>query len=374
MDPRKKILIFYASAGHGHEKAARAVLEAVLAAHPDADAKLVDTVSLMAPFVGNGYRQTYLLQIKYAPWLWGVCYYLLDVPLIYFFARFVRRAFNALTSKGLVEMILREKPDVVLTAHFYAAEVVSRLKAKKKTEAKLVTVVTDYFAHYIWTAPCTDSYAVGLEETREGLVRRGVDAERIQVTGIPVEKKFFRPVDRAAVFSRLGLDAGLFTVLITSGGVGIGAMEPLLKKILTLEKPVQVVLVCGTNKVLYGKVTSQAFAHKRLKALGFVDYMNELMECADVVVGKAGGLTITESFLKNKPVIMTGSIPGQEARNVVCVKAHHAGIEASGASEVAEAVSLLAGSEIEMKRLKSGAAEIARPGAAQAIAALAGTP
>ncbi len=345
-------------------------MEAVQECCPDTDSRMIDTVSLMPSFAGSGYRQTYLLQIKHVPWLWGVCYYALDIPIIYFFARFVRRIFNWITSKKLVELILREKPDVVFTTHFYASEVVSSLKSSKKTDVRLVTVVTDYCAHRIWTAPQTDCYAVGLEETRAGLVRRGAHAEKVHVTGIPVEKKFFRPVDRTAVFARLGLDHGVFTVLLTSGGVGVGSMEPLLKKILTLQKPVQAILVCGSNKALYEKMSSPQNAHPRLKTLGFVDYMNELMDCADLVVGKAGGLTITESFLKHKPVVMTGSIPGQEARNVSCVVAHHAGVEAANAVEVAAEVSMLLGNDHEMNRLKQGAAAIARPGAARAIAAL----
>ena len=82
MDPSKKILILYASAGHGHEKAAKAILEACRELH-GMNAQIVDTISLANPFLGNLYRQSYLLQIRYMPWLWGIFYYACDVSWVY---------------------------------------------------------------------------------------------------------------------------------------------------------------------------------------------------------------------------------------------------------------------------------------------------
>ncbi len=369
--PVKKILIFYASAGHGHEKAARAVLEAVQELYPGVDARAVDAIALMPPFFGNGYRQTYLLQIKYAPWLWGMFYYSFDWPWFYAILKWVRRAMNAPNAGRLKKMVRSEKPSVIFSTHFFATEVVSRMKEKGQTDAKLVTVVTDYLPHYVWTARCVDRYAVGLPETKEGLVRRGVSPDKIEITGIPVEKKFFAPASRTEVLKSLELDPRTFTVLLTSGGVGVGATLPFIQKLSMSPAPVQIILVCGSNKALYEKMNSLRSVYIHLRVLAFVNNMNELMEASDVVVGKAGGLTITESFLKNKPVILLGAIPGQEARNVTCVKAHGAGLEAADSAEAAEIVLRLKGSPVEMENLKKGIATIAKPDAAQKIAALA---
>ena len=371
MDTPRKILIFYASAGHGHEKAAKAVLEAVQEKYPDSQSKAVDVISLMPPFFGEVYRQTYLLQIKYAPWLWGVFYYSFDVPWIYFFMRGIRRVMNSANSRNLERLVANENPDTIFTTHFLAAEVISHLKEKRITKAKLITIVTDYLPHYVWTAKNVDRYAVGLPETVEGLVHRGVAREKIEITGIPVEKKFFKPVSRTEILKNLQFKENIFTALLTSGGIGMGAVEPLLEKLLVSERPVQLILVCGSNQALFKRMKTSRWANPRLCVLGFVSNMNELMEVSDVVIGKAGGLTITESFLKGRPVILMGSIPGQETRNVICVKAHGAGIEAQNTEEVAQIVLRLGGSPNEMEQLKKGVASIARPDAAEKIALLA---
>lgn len=372
MDTPKKVLIFYASAGHGHENAARAVMDAVRERHPDWTVKTVDVVKLMNPFAGEVYRQTYLIQIKHLPAAWGMFYYSFDVPWFYrLVMRHIRRAYNELHSGGLKKLLAEEKPDVIFTTHFFTTETVGLMRKKGKIGAKLVTVVTDYYPHYVWVADGVDRYAVALPLTAEGLVERGADKDAIRVTGIPVEKKFFKPVSRSEVLASLKLKDGPFTALVTSGGVGLGDAGSLVKKILKDAPAVQVILVCGSNKALYETMSRPEHADPRLAVLGFVKNMNELMEVSDLVVGKAGGLTVTESFLKGKPVVLIGSIPGQEARNVICVKKIGAGVEAKSADEAAAAVARLSGSPEEMARLKKGVAEIARPRAAQDIAELA---
>src|SRR3990167_5276391 len=107
MDYPKKILILYASAGHGHEKAAKAILEACRESGAT-NVRAVDTLSLASRFFGSLYRQTYLLQIKYAPWLWGAFYYTVDVGWVYAVMRRMRRLMNGLTAKRLEQLIVEE--------------------------------------------------------------------------------------------------------------------------------------------------------------------------------------------------------------------------------------------------------------------------
>ena len=71
MDHQKKVLILYASAGHGHEKAARAILEATQESSPGQVIGVFDTLEIIPPFWGHLYRKIYYNQIKYTPWLWG---------------------------------------------------------------------------------------------------------------------------------------------------------------------------------------------------------------------------------------------------------------------------------------------------------------
>lgn len=53
----------------------------------------------------------------------------------------------------------------------------------------------------------------------------------------------------------------------------------------------------------------------KLKVLGFVDNIDELMENSKLIVTKPGGLTSTEAISKNLPMIIPFCIPGQEQEN-----------------------------------------------------------
>jgi processive 1,2-diacylglycerol beta-glucosyltransferase len=54
---------------------------------------------------------------------------------------------------------------------------------------------------------------------------------------------------------------------------------------------------------------------QRVKVFGFVDQVRAMMAAADILVTKAGGLTLAEALAAELPVICFGSLPGQEARN-----------------------------------------------------------
>lgn len=370
MDHSKKILILYASAGHGHEKAAKAILEACRELRFE-NAQAVDTISLVPPFFGNLYRQTYLFMIQYVPWLWGIFYYLLDVNWVYAVMRWVRRLLNASTAGRLEQFILKEKPDTIIATHFLSVEVASHLKEKNKINSKIISVVTDYLPHHVWMAKCVDLYAVALPETKKALMRWNVPASKIEVTGIPVEKKFLESLSISDARTKLALDPNTFTVLITSGGAGIGSMKNIAEDLLALKKPIQMLAVCGTNQNLFKVLNLKASENSSLKVFGFVSNMQELMAASDMVIGKGGGLTLTESFSKGKPMILFQSIPGQEARNVFCVRKYGAGLAASSLGEVIRAVSDISASPEKLDAMKKGVNAMYKGNASKRIAELA---
>ncbi len=371
MDRQPKLLILYASAGHGHEKAARAAAEACRELMPEADVELADTIKLSPGPCGNLYKEFYLFQIRRAPWLWGFFYFSLDLSAVYALARPFRRLLNGLTCGKLEHLLIAENPDVILTTHFQSSEVASHLKGRGKITSKIFTIVTDYLPHHIWTAEHTDRYLVAIPETGEALVRRGVSPDKISVTGIPIEKKFTTIWDREELYSKYGVEKGIFTVLLTSGGAGIGSVARIAEGLTAPGRKIQVLIVCGTNKVLEAELRKRAEKNPLLKVYGFVDYMDRLMELSDVIVGKAGGLTVTESLAKGKPIILFESIPGQETRNVECVEKYGAGRAAASPEEAVKLIAAFLEDPHRLDKMKEGVARMVRKESAPQIAALA---
>ncbi len=370
MDRPKKVILLYASAGHGHEKAAQAVLEAAQELAPGQAAGSFDTLEIIPPFWGSLYRASYYFMIRRAPWLWGFFYHLTDLGLVHHVTRRLRRFVNSTAGKPLERFIHKENPSVIISTHFLSTEVASYLKRKGRIDSKLITVVTDYLPHYFWVEKGVDLYVVGIAETKEGLIKRGVPEAKIRVLGIPVEKKFLATLSRQTVCQKLRLLSDVFTVLVTSGGAGIGAIQKIALGIIALKKSIQVIVVCGTNQWLYDRLKHDSIDNPLLQVFRFVTNMEELMEASDLVVGKAGGLTITESFVKDKPVILFRSVPGQETRNAACVAGHGAGFVTHSIREVVEKVSEFYQSPEKLKSMKENVRQFARPNAAADIVRL----
>jgi processive 1,2-diacylglycerol beta-glucosyltransferase len=90
---------------------------------------------------------------------------------------------------------------------------------------------------------------------------------------------------------------------------------PALEGLLAMDEPVNVIMVCGGNNELYKKIKQNLPSRQNFKLLNWTNRLDEYMKIADVVVGKPGGLMISECLALGKQIIMTDPIPGQEERN-----------------------------------------------------------
>ncbi|MBI2095710.1 MAG: hypothetical protein HYT89_06040 [Candidatus Omnitrophica bacterium] len=371
MDTPRKILILHASAGHGHEKAARAVEEACHALFPDVEVAVADTLSLMPRFIGAGYKKSYLFLIQKLPWLWGFFYYFFDNAVVYALAKPCRRFFNGFFCRGIETLAVSLGPDVVICTHFMSTEVINALKKTGKIRAFLITAITDFRAHRFWLGEAVDRYAVADPSTRESMICRGVSPDRIVVTGIPVDKKFSLREGREKLRKEFGLESNKFTVLVTSGGGGVGSMDRILKGLSRIRPEIQILVVCGQNKLLFDRLRTELIGSSAVRLFGFVDFMDRLMETADILVGKSGGLTVSESLCKGAPLVVFEPVPGQETANALYVQAHGAGLIARSSEEVVRRVGELSSDAAFLGRLKAAAVNLAKPDAARKVAEMA---
>jgi processive 1,2-diacylglycerol beta-glucosyltransferase len=159
------------------------------------------------------------------------------------------------------------------------------------------------------------SHCVATEETKARLVARGVPAERVAVTGIPVGAAFSAAApDKAAIRRRFGLRDDLPTILILSGGFGMGPVGEILASLDKTDREFQTVVVVGRNLHLRRELGCQDRRHPT-HVLGFVTNMHKWMSVADLIVTKPGGLTSSEALALGKPLFILNPMPGQEMAN-----------------------------------------------------------
>jgi processive 1,2-diacylglycerol beta-glucosyltransferase len=316
MHPR--VLVLSASVGAGHLRAAEAVELALRQVAPDAEVRNLDVLEFTNAVFRRVYGQFYIDLVTHAPHVLGYFYDLLDRPSRSGRNRSdrIRFAIERLNLTKFQKLLTSEHWDLVINTHFLPAELIARLRSAGELHLPQATVCTDFDTHRLWVNQPCDRYFCATEEGSCYLQHWGVPAGDIEVTGIPIHPVFSQPADRATCAERHGLAAEATTILQLCGGFGVGPVESILRGLLELKQPLQIVVVCGRNEELresLGKVTPPE--RHRLHLVGFTRQIDELMACADLVVSKPGGLTTSETLARGVPMAIVNPIPGQESRN-----------------------------------------------------------
>jgi processive 1,2-diacylglycerol beta-glucosyltransferase len=368
-----RILVLSASVGAGHLRAAQAVELALRELAPDAEVKNVDVLTLTNAAFRKVYGQAYLDLVNKAPHVLGYFYDLLDKPRRPKSTRDrLRLAAEKLNLRKFCELIECEAWDVVVNTHFLPAEIIASLRRGRKLSLPQVTATTDFETHRLWVNTPTDHYTTATEEGAAYLAHWGVPADDVSVTGIPIHPLFSRPKDRGECLRKHGLKGDRPVVLQLAGGFGVGPIEQLYRSVLSVQTPVEVVVVAGRNEHARRQVESiEVPARHRAKVLGFTDQMDELMAAADVVVSKPGGLTTSEVLARGAAMVIVNPIPGQESRNSDYLLENGAAIKVNNAATLPMKLERLLSDPKRLETIKSNARRIAKPQAAFDVAKIA---
>lgn len=270
------------------------------------------------------------------------------------------------TASHLRDIIADYRPDFVLCTQVNAAQAVSILKKKGVLTCPCVGVVTDYNVQSYWRDTAhLDFITIPDENLCSELTRLGIDRDRILPIGIPVHQKFLNTMDRRAALDLLGLDPDLPTFLVMGGSMGFG-IKAHIKSLLDLPFKFQTIIVCGRNERLYEQLYSMNLG-LRFKLFGFSDNVNLLMDAADYVITKPGGLSISETLCKKKPILFVNPIPGMEEHNAAFITGEGAGLFVTKAFTLTDAVTDLLEHEGLRKSLQENAARLSKPNAAEEL-------
>lgn len=75
-------------------------------------------------------------------------------------------------------------------------------------------------------------------------------------------------------------------------------------------------IICGNNAKIERILRKEFHFNKRVHIIGYTNHVSLFMDACDVIYTKPGGLTSTESLVKNIPIVHTAPIPGCETANL----------------------------------------------------------
>ncbi len=259
------------------------------------------------------------------------------------------------------EQIEKDNFDFVVSVHPYCAMLCDKWKRQGRlTGKKSFAILTDMLPHPLWeSAVQCDFVLTPSEHSFEQLQNKGFKKNQLVACGFPVSNKFSEKKDQTQTRLALGLD-DCFTVLVCGGGFGIADNCKIVEQLKNAD--VQILCVNGHNKKTYRKIQRKTKNNPRIHNYGFVNNMNELMSCADIIVTRAGAGTLFEAMSRHLPMIVREKPIINERENAEILSDAGAAVILKNAKNVFAVVNELQNNPEKRKAMSEACATFAQGG------------
>jgi len=355
----------YISENSGHHHASLAIESAFHKTCDNLEILNVNSFNYTNPILEKIINKAYMSIIRRTPEIWG---YLYDNPKVIKKTQILREAIHKYNSQKMENLLDGFRPHAVICTQAFPCGIIADCKKRGPHNLLLAGALTDYAPHYYWMYDNVDLYFVPSRETGDKLISNGISADKVRVTGIPIDPKFNNPIDGARVRDSLGLSQAAPVILIMGGSQGIGPVMEIVKILSGLKTELQIVAVAGGNKKLYRMLKKrQKRLAKKMIIFPYTENIEELMEISSLIITKPGGITISESLAKGLPVLIVKPIPGQEQMNTDHLLKHKVAIKIDNLSDVGVFVTELFSHPESLKNMRSRARALSRPKSAPDI-------
>lgn len=136
------------------------------------------------------------------------------------------------------------------------------------------------------------------------------DKSKLVMTGNPVRSDIGEHSNsKEKAYAHFGLDAGKKTILLFGGSLGARTLNRAVRdSFLKLEKHQDIQMIWQMGKLYEEEyMKTDAANHRQLHPMTFIDRMDLAYIAADVIICRAGALSISELAIVKKPVILVPS-------------------------------------------------------------------
>ena len=360
-----RVQILTSVVGGGHQSVARALADALADLGQDGLEWWVDDLYLgLARFPVSRFPWLYAAVTRRHRRLWRLIFQLTNRPPG---PGRLELLGDPLGGPALSRLLALRRPDSVVSVLPGVNGFLARAIRGLGLTADLEVMVTDWAEiHLSWLSPGIGHYIVPTESAAETCHRVGVPADRVSVLGYPVRRSFARatpgPMARSTARAQLGLADDRFTILAMVGSEGSAGALAHLRALAKVRLDADILVVCGRNARLFREVAGLPSTN-RLRPLGFVDDIDQLMLSANLLVTKPGGATLAEACCCHLPIVAFDPLPGQEEGNARYLVARGAAELARSPRHLAELAAELRWAEPRRAELAASSAALARPGA-----------
>lgn len=362
-------LILSCGTGGGHDSAAKAILEEMQ--RRGHRSTMLNPYSVQSEKLARRINQVYITMVQRTPKLFGAVYTAGQL-----YRKLPCRSPVYFANHRMVPVMqayLAEHPaDVVIMTHLYPAEIMTNMKNSGLSIPPTIFVSTDYVCIPFTEETDCDAYITPAADLTGDYLRRGLPAEKLHPFGIPTSSRFAARMSREEACRLLHLDARRKYILITGGSMGGGRIRETIDSLVHAVSQcdgVELIVVCGSNKLLYEQLTAASPAHTVV--VGYTGEMAAYMCAANLFITKPGGLSSTEAAVCGVPVLHASAIPGCESFNAEYFQSHGMSAVCREPQDIAARAMALLGDEAACARMVERQHQLLDGQAAARICALA---
>src|SRR5260221_11641102 len=303
----KKVHVVFHDGGGGHRNAAVALQTVISQQQRDWQIELIqfqdltDRLDILRRLTGIRIQQQYNIMLQNG-WTFG------STQLLRVLQATIRLFHRPLVS--LLEQFWREKPaDLLISVIPHFNRQICESWTKAYPGRPFVTIITDLgdFPPRFWIEPIKDQYVIaGTEKAADQARAMGHDEAHVFLTsGMILRPDFYVQDDSDPVALRreIGLREELPTASVVFGGHGSKVMYDITEKLDAAGLPLQLILICGRNHRLAGKLHARQWKMPG-HVVGFTKEVHRLMRAADFLIGKPGPGSIAEAMVRKLPVLI----------------------------------------------------------------------
>ena len=164
------------------------------------------------------------------------------------------------------------------------------------------------FIHESNSLPGKSNIMLGKKATQIFVAYDGMEkyfpVNKIVKTGNPVRKSLSLKVDKNEALSFFGLEPGKKTILVTGGSLGSQSINRVIEKHADQFKKHGLQLIWQTGKDFAEIAASIEEDHSNIWSNAFINNMEYAYSAADLVVCRAGAMTLSELSVVGKPAIL----------------------------------------------------------------------
>lgn len=296
-----KVLVLSGRFGMGHEMAANAICEQFRKIDEKAEIEKEDLLEELYPHISKLIFAAFRMMVEHCHGIYNFIYKMSGRMKVEVKPR------GAAIYRKLQKILTEQKPDIIVCTHPMCVKAIASYKEKTGLVTPLVTCITDISMHPEWLASQTDIYLAPNQEIKEHLVKEGTKEEDVLVTGIPVRQQFMVVNDKKDEKENRKRN-----VLIMGGGLGLMPdLKELLGKLHSMQD-VQTVVITGKNHKMYEEWAGR---YDDVTVLGYTENISKYMRWADLVITKAGGITLFELLHSQVPLFVIHPFLEQEMNN-----------------------------------------------------------